>query len=203
MIIKALSHVKRIFSFFYNKYYSKYFATCGSNLHLECPINILGKDVIFIGNNFVARKNLKIRAFTSFNSQIFDPKIIIGENVNIETDCHIGCINQVVIGDNVLIASGVFISDHFHGKLDYSDIHEAPIARTLSSKGPVIIEDNVWVGERAVILSGVTIGRFSVIGANAVVTRSIPPYSVAVGVPAVVIKSILNPNDILGSNSSV
>ena len=55
--------------------------------------------------------------------------------------------------------------------------------------GPIVIEDYVWIGGRANIMAGVTIGKGSVIGAGAVVTRDIPPYSVAVGVPAKVIKT--------------
>ena len=55
-------------------------------------------------------------------------------------------------------------------------------------KGPIIIEDDVWIGESAIIMSGVHIGRGAIIGAGAVVTKNIPPYAVAVGVPATVIK---------------
>ena len=62
--------------------------------------------------------------------------------------------------------------------------------RPLHSKGPIIIEDNVWVGENVCILENVRIGKCSIIGANAVVTHDIPPYSIAVGVPAKVIKKI-------------
>ena len=70
-----------------------------------------------------------------------------------------------------------------------------PVAkRRLHSKGPIIIEDNVWIGENACILENVRIGKCSIIGANAVVTHDIPPYSVAVGVPAKVIKTIRSGN---------
>lgn len=58
------------------------------------------------------------------------------------------------------------------------------------TKGPIIINDNVWIGEKATICPGVTIGKGSIIGANAVVTKSIPPYSVAVGCPAIIIKQL-------------
>lgn len=177
-------------NYFSNKYYSKRFRACGSNLNLSWPITIMGPQAMSIGDNFIARKNLKLRAFTDFNSQVFSPEIIVGNNVNIETDCHIACINKITIGDNVLIASGVFISDHSHGEPDYIDIKIPPIKRSLTSKGPIIIEENVWIGEHAVILSGVKVGKFSIIGANAVVTKNIPPYSIAGGVPAKVIKSI-------------
>lgn len=171
-------------------YYSRVFNECGSNLSISNPINILNPQSIIIGSNFVARKNLKLRAFTEFNLQKFNPLIKIGNNVNIETDCHIGCINQIIIGDNVLIASGVYISDHTHGSADFSDIEMAPLQRILTSKGPIVIENNVWIGERVVILADVRIGKYSIIGANAVVTKEIPSYSIVAGVPAKVIKTI-------------
>lgn len=59
--------------------------------------------------------------------------------------------------------------------------------RRLGCKGPIIIEDNVWLCEGVVVLSGVRIGKSSIIGANSVVTHDIPPYSIAVGIPAKVI----------------
>lgn len=163
----------------------------GTNASIKVPISILSPQYISIGCNFTSRERLKLRAFSQFQGQKFKPEIFIGDNVSIETDCHIGCVNRVVIGNNVLIASHVFISDHSHGLTDYSDIDIPPLERKLSSKSAVVIEDNVWIGEMAVILSGVTIGQSSIIGANAVVTKSVPPYSVVAGNPARVIKKVM------------
>jgi acetyltransferase-like isoleucine patch superfamily enzyme len=64
------------------------------------------------------------------------------------------------------------------------------LSRPLYSKGEVVIEDDVWIGEMACIMPGVRIGRGTVIGAGAVVTKSMPPYCVVGGVPAVVIKNM-------------
>ena len=84
-----------------------------------------------------------------------------------------------------LLAPEVFITDHNHGMTPSSidDYASQPLL-----VGSVVIEDNVWIGQRACILPGVTIGKFSIIGANSVVTKDIPPYSLAVGAPARVIK---------------
>jgi acetyltransferase-like isoleucine patch superfamily enzyme len=166
------------------------FKQIGENFQVDYPFNIVGAENIQIGTNFVARKNLKLRAFVSFHEQRFTPTIEIGNNVSIETDCHIGCIDKISIGNGVLIASGVYISDHSHGSLNYDDVEIPPLKRVLSSKGPVIIDNNVWIGERAVILAGITIGQCSIIGANAVVTKDIPPYSIVAGVPAKILKTI-------------
>ncbi len=99
-------------------------------------------------------------------------------------------VGKVIIGDNVTLASMVTIIDHSHGKGDYSDIDIPVMKRTLGVKGDIIIEDNVWLAEGVVVLANVRIGKNAIIGANSVVTRDIPANSVAVGIPAKVIKTI-------------
>ena len=82
------------------------------------------------------------------------------------------------------------ISDNAHGEAEKRLSSIAPARRPLSSKCEVIIEDNVWIGQGAMILSEVHIGAYSIIAANSVVTHDIPAYSIAAGVPAKVIKHI-------------
>jgi acetyltransferase-like isoleucine patch superfamily enzyme len=89
-----------------------------------------------------------------------------------------------------VIASRVFISDHYHGDTSLMSLETPPVRRPLTSRGPVIIEDSVLIGEGVVILSNVRIGRCSVIGANSVVTKNIPPFSIVAGVPGKVIRSV-------------
>jgi acetyltransferase-like isoleucine patch superfamily enzyme len=107
----------------------------------------------------------------------------IGNNVSIREFCDIGALGGLTIGNNVAIASGTVILTTEH---DYqqtvSSMRDAPLLLK-----PTIIEDNVWVGSHVGITAGVSIGQGSVIGIGAVVTRSIPPNSIAVGVPARVI----------------
>jgi lipopolysaccharide O-acetyltransferase len=103
---------------------------------------------------------------------------------------HIAAGQCISIGNNVLIASKVFISDINHGS--YKGINQdSPLSHPSSRKlstSPIIIKDNVWIGEGVCIMAGVTIGFGSIIGALSVVTKSIPDYSIAVGSPAEVIK---------------
>ena len=80
------------------------------------------------------------------------------------------------------------ISDNNHGSTDFDTLHELPANRKLYTKGPVIIGNNVWIGDKATILGGVTIGDGAVIAANSVVTKDVPAYSVVGGNPAKIIK---------------
>ena len=141
-----------------------------------------------IGNNFSTLYNFRIEAHDNFRGKPYAPKIIIGNNVIFNSDCHIGCIDTIIIGDNVLVASRVFITDHYHGSTDGSDINTPAAHRELTSKGPVIIGDNVWIGEGVAIMPGVTIGKNCIIGANAVVVNSFPDNCVIAGVPGKLIK---------------
>jgi lipopolysaccharide O-acetyltransferase len=153
---------------------------------IRYPYYIRGKTYIQIGKEFTSGVGLRMDAFGTRKHQI-----LIGDRVQLGDYCHIGAIESIVIGDDVLIASKVFISDHNHGNYgvgsDTSPPNTTPYSRPLSSSA-INIEKNVWIGESVHILAGVTVGEGSVIGAGSVVTRSVPPYSIAAGSPARVIK---------------
>jgi acetyltransferase-like isoleucine patch superfamily enzyme len=156
----------------------------GKKIFINFPFYFIDLKSISIGNGFFCGTNCRIEAYKIYENGTFSPKIHIGENVKMNYNCHIGCINEIIIEDNVLIGSNVFISDHFHGTTEsrFSDV--PPFRKPLISKGRVIIEKNVWIGENVSIMPGITIGKNSIIGANAVVTKSFPEYSVIVGNPA-------------------
>lgn len=104
---------------------------------------------------------------------------------------HISSIEKVEIGDNVLMASFVYISDNSHGCYKGIEQDIPPTIPPIKRKyfvSPVSIGRNVWIGENVMIMPGVDIGEGSVIGAHSVVTKSIPANSIAVGSPAKVIK---------------
>jgi len=164
--------------------------SCGENPNILFPIKAEGLKYITIGDNFEACSRLRLEAFDMYMKVQYTPQINIGDNVNISYDCHIGCVNRVKIGNNVLIASKVFITDHSHGDSSYKSLLVAPRLRHVTSKGPVIIEDNVWIGEGASIMPNVKIGHNSIIGTNAVVTKDVPPFSIVGGAPAKVIKKV-------------
>jgi acetyltransferase-like isoleucine patch superfamily enzyme len=153
------------------------------------PLYIRGKRWISLGPNFTCGRGLRMDALG--DSSATSCLIRVGSDVSINDYVHIGAVESVSIGDRVLIASKVFITDHDHGSYGNEGIHSdpriAPRHRPLSAS-PVVIEDDVWLGEFVSVLAGVRIGKGSVIGTMSTVTRDIPPYSIAVGSPARVIK---------------
>lgn len=164
------------------------FKKCGNNFKLKPPIYMSNEKYMEIGNHFRAKPGLRLECIGKYSGKSYTPQLIIGDNVSFNYYCHVGCMNRIVIGSNVMFGSHVLVEDHSHGMTGNLKI---PIAkRELSSKGPIIIGDNVWVGDNVCILENVIIGMCSVIGANSVVTHDIPPYSVAVGAPAKVIKTL-------------
>ena len=111
--------------------------------------------------------------------------LVIGKNCKVNDRVHISAHESVAIGDNVLMASNIFISDNSHGSYreNPSNPGLAPDDRLVVTR-PVRIGDNVWIGEGACVMPGVTIGNGCVVGANAVVTKSFPANTVLAGSPA-------------------
>ena len=114
-------------------------------------------------------------------------RIEIGDGSVIHPYFHCGAAMQVKIGANVLIASRVMITDHDH---EFADVLSPPSQCHSLRANPVEIADGAWIGEGAVILKGVRVGRRAVIGANSVVTRNIPDRAIAVGNPARIIRTL-------------
>ena len=112
-------------------------------------------------------------------------RLSIGDRTIIQPYAHIGAAHQVTLGKHVMIASNVFITDHDH---DLSNPMNPATVNSDLDTAPVHIGDYTWLGEKAMVLKGVSIGERSVIGAGALVTRDIPPMSIAVGSPARVIR---------------
>lgn len=156
---------------------------------IRLPFDIRNRRHIYIGEKFVSGFGCRIEAFPVNSSN--KHCIHIGNNVQINDYVHITACENVKIGNNVLLASKIFISDLNHGNYSIGDEHDNPNSIPINRKlfsNPVIIEDNVWIGESVSVLGGVTIGYGSIIGCNSVVTKNIPPNSIAVGNPAMAIK---------------
>ena len=163
---------------------------------IRFPFDIRGKKYIKYGKNFTTGVGCRVEAYnfqTLSNDKKKAPQLIIGNNVQINDYVHLSCAESVIIENNVLIASKVYISDLNHG--NYSSVnnskHSSPNEvvkdRKIFTK-PVKICENVWLGENVAVLSGTIIGKNSIIGANSVVSKDIPKNCIAVGNPAKIIK---------------
>lgn len=196
---------KKAISLFLSGYYSIRFKSCGKNYNMYDNFErVFGEKYITIGDNvtFVGRCILtaidkyNVLNDNSIETRRFSPIISIGDGTQIGEFNHITSTNSVIIGRNVLTGPFVLITDNAHGYFDKEILNIAPFMRELTSKGGVVIKDNVWIGEGAQILPGVTIGEGSIIASNSVVTHNVPPYCLVSGVPAKIIKSIQSFNQI-------
>ncbi len=156
---------------------------------IRFPVDIRGKSAIDFGKRLTTGYHCRLETYPF---EAGKKVLIFGNDVQINDFVHIAAAEHVEIGNNVLIAGKVFISDICHGNYSdsekISDPHVHPKDRLLSAK-PVVIHDDVWIGELVSILPGVEIGKGCIIGANSVVTKSIPEYCMAAGNPAKIIKA--------------
>ena len=114
-------------------------------------------------------------------------RIAIGSGAMLNLNVMVAAVEHTEIGDHCLLANGCLVTDGNH-RFDDPD---TPVPwQGYTTKGPTVLEDNVWLGANVVVTSGVRIGRRSVIGANSVVTEDIPPYSIAAGAPAAVLRQV-------------
>lgn len=150
---------------------------------------LINPKAISIGKRVKIRKGARLEAVGPWDGQ--KPKLVIGDDTSINLYFHCGAAESVTIGSNVLIAGRVYISDHDH---QYDHPHYSARQCEGFKTAPVVIEDGVWLGEGSVILKGVTIGKRAVVGANAVVTKDVPPFTIVGGVPAKVINKISTDN---------
>lgn len=144
---------------------------------LRRPVYIRG------GKSISGAKNLTTGYACRFDLDGKKKTLFIGQDCQFGDNTHIVALNNVCIGNHVLLASNVFISDCSHGsyKGHCIDRPETPPAKRKLAMGKTYIGDNVWIGENVVILMGSKIGSGCVIGANAVITKSIPENSIVVG----------------------
>lgn len=165
-------------------YYSKRMNTNSQNFTIGGVI-VNNPRCIYIGKGVGIGDGTFLGPVIEYAGIAYNPKIVIGDGTWVGKHCSIASIEKVEIGKNVLFAGHVHITDHSHG---YEDIERPIKPQRLICKGPVIIEDDCWLGFSSEILSGVHIGRHSIVAARAVVTKDVPPYSIVAGNPARIVK---------------
>lgn len=147
-----------------------------------------GQKYMFWGENIsIGRRTL---IMTSKRYETMNPRLVLGNNINIGSDCFITCSNSISIGNNVLMGAKITITDNSHGRIILEELCSHPSDRPVISKGPIVIGNCVWIADKVTILPGVTIGDGAIIGANSVVTKDVPSNCVAAGNPAKVIRLI-------------
>ena len=157
----------------------------GKGSKIASPRGIKGSSHIYIGTQTFIHRGSQLQAIDRIAGQEFLPNIVIGNRVYVGQNAFIACINEVTIEDLCVLSDYVYISDSSHGL----DPMRGPIMQQAwESRGPVRIGFSTFVGYRAAIMPGVTLGKHCVVGANAVVTHSFPEYSMVGGVPARLLK---------------
>lgn len=171
----------------YTGYLRRGFAHIGQSYFIWHTHTLHGTEYIHIGDGCTFESGLQL---TAWNTGKTPPSIIIGNNCLFRQNAHITATNGITIGNHLLTGTNVFISDNSHGETitDRDLLETPPGERPLHSKGTVSIGDNVWLGNNVCVMPGVTIGDGAIIGANSVVTHSIPAGCVAAGIPARVIR---------------
>lgn len=167
--------------------YSRRFKSFGNNSLLTSGLRLINAQNIVIGRNSSIMKNCVLETCPDAG---LAPELLIGNNVSLGECSHVTCARNVIIGDGVVTGRFVLITDNGHGQSSAEELNVSPLSRETYSKGPVIIGKDVWIGDKVCILPGVTIGDGAIIGANTVVTKDVPAYSLVGGNPARVIKQI-------------
>ncbi len=152
------------------------------------PFTIRGRKYVDFGERLTTGVGCRIDAFPNGFDQ---PSLKFGKNVQINDYVHLVAMDSIYIGDNVLMASHIIISDNSHGSYKGDEFDSDPTIPPTQREyrtAPISIGKNTWIGESSMIMSGVTIGEGCVIGAHSIVNKDIPDYCIAVGSPAKVIK---------------
>lgn len=155
----------------------------GSHTFFRPPCHIIGGQAIEIGSYTEFADGVRLATWN-------EGRLSIGNSCAIGHNSFITASNEIRIGNNVLFGGNVLVSDNSHGRCTPDELDIPPIKREVFSKGPVVIDDNAWIGQNACILANVHVGKGAIIGANSVVTHDVPPYCVAVGSPAKVIQKL-------------
>lgn len=185
-VISILTTYRRIKNWAFTFIIKSAFHSFGKRSSIEQPIRIAGAESILIGDNVFIGSDSWLETMSRENSNQ-TPIIEIREGTSISGHCTITATKSVIIENDVLIARYAYISDHSHAFQD----RKLPIVKQgINKVDAVRISQGAWLGQNVIVCPGVSIGKNSVIGANSVVTKSIPDYSVAVGSPARVVRKI-------------
>lgn len=187
----SLSNALRsVSSYLYTGYQSHRFHKWGKGSVMVWGVRIIHPEDIAVGEDTEFLREVSLTANNICHSD--QPVIKIGNHCSIGAKSHITAINGIEIGHHLLTGDSVLITDNAHGSSSCEMLNIPPTDRPMVSKGRVKIGDYVWLCDKVAVLPGVTIGNNVIVGVNSVVTADIPDNSVAVGIPAKVVKRMDN-----------
>lgn len=158
----------------------------GKDSYVLRPCVIYGPSCIRLGDRSVVLRHGYLNAVEEYAGVRLQPKIVIGNGVYIGRYVYLTAMREITIGDGCVLSEHVYITDLMHGvQPGGTPIMEQP----LESKGPVRIGAHCFLGYRAAVMPSVTLGEHCVVGANSVVTRSFPAFSMIAGSPAKLLKT--------------
>jgi lipopolysaccharide O-acetyltransferase len=169
------------------------FAGFGAHTVLQLPIRLDGEPRIQIGSNVFIGAGSWLQAIdVDPDRPSHEVAIRIGDGVSIAGGIVLSAVSSLTIGDKATFARNVYIADHTHA---YDDPSVPILEQGITGVRPVVIGEGAWLGENVVVLPGITIGRNAVVSANSVVAKDIPEYSLAIGVPARVVRKFAPKGD--------
>lgn len=180
----------------YTMWITHFLGEIGEGVQISYPCHLQGGALkhIQIGHHTSIKAHTILGCWDHYDAyhgqQTFSPEIMIGSHCYIGEFTQITACNRITIGDDLLTGRYVYIGDNSHGGLSVEESVIPPVQRELQSKGEIVIGKNVWIGDKATILSGVHIGDNVIVGANAVVLNDVPANSIVAGVPARIVKQL-------------
>ena len=172
------------------------FKTAPTNFVFDKPNRLIHPEYMEIGDDVYIGPNSMLDCMLEYpgpelnppadvKAEQFQPRIVIGNRVSATGGLQLAACQEIVIEDDVLLASNINMTDALHG---YSHVDTPYKFQNMWQIAPIKVKRGSWIGQNVVITPGVTIGEMCIIGANSVVNKDIPDYSIAVGAPARVIK---------------
>lgn len=161
------------------------FAAFGADSVIEPPAVVLSPHRVHIGEGVVVHGRCWFSVVEEVAGRRYEPRLSIGDGARIGHDAVISCVGEIEIGERVLTADRIFITDTYH---DFRDVTRPIIDQPMADPEPVRIGAGAFLGVNSVVLGGVTVGEGAFIGAGAVVTEDVGAHCVAVGNPARVVR---------------
>ena len=158
-----------------------FFGHFGRGVRIVWPLRIVGARHVHLGEGVALQVGAYVAVLPALAGA---PGLVVGCGTMIGNHAHIVVTRRVEIGENVLIADRVYLSDNLH---DYRDVTRPVMDQPLRQTADLVIGDGSWIGENACLI-GCSIGRHCTVGANSVVTRDVPDYCVVAGAPAVIVR---------------